>query len=125
MSVRLKVVKGTMQTAGIVFRFVDPENYYVINASALEQRVDLFRVVDGRIKRIGGTDANVVLNNWHKLGVTAADDQFMISFDNAPLFTISDRTFLNHGHVGLWTEEGNVARFEQLEIKSLPRSEDR
>jgi hypothetical protein len=43
-----------MQTAGIVFRFVDPENYYVINASALEQRVDLFRVVDGRIKRIGG-----------------------------------------------------------------------
>ena len=66
-----------------------------------------------------------MLNNWHKLGVTAADDQFMISFDNASLFTISDRTFLNHGHVGLWTEEDNVARFEQLEIKSLPGSEDR
>jgi hypothetical protein len=38
---------------------------------------------------------------------------------------LSDRTFLNHGHVGLWTEEDNVARFEQLEIKSLPGSEDR
>ena len=124
-SVRLKVIKGTMQTAGIAFRFVDSANYYVINASALEQRVDLFRVVDGRIKRIGGTDANVVLNSWHKLGVIAADDQFTISFDNGSLFTVFDRTFLNHGHVGLWTEEDNVARFEQLEIKSLPRWKDR
>ena len=124
-SIRLKVIKGRMQTAGIAFRFADPQNYYVVNASALEHRVDLFRVVGGKIKRIAGTDANVLLNSWHKLGVIAVDDYFTVSFDRARLFTVSDRTFLNSGRIGLWAEEDNVTRFEQLELKSLPSSEAR
>jgi len=53
-SIHLKLIKGTMQTAGIAFRFVNSDNYYVVSANALEGRIDLFRVLGGKMKRIGG-----------------------------------------------------------------------
>ena len=124
-SARLRLIKGTMQTAGIAFRFVNADNYYVVSASALEERVDLFRVLAGKMERIGGTEADVVLNHWQMLGLVAQGDQFTVSLDNKWLFTVWDRTFSTDGRIGLWTEEDNVTRFDQFEIKALPWSEDR
>ena len=77
--VRFKIIQGSMQTAGITARFVDVGNYYVVAASALEERVDLFRIVNGKKERIWGTDADVVRDRWHVLELQANDDQFMIS----------------------------------------------
>src|SRR5262245_27693080 len=124
-SIHLKLIKGAMQTASIAFRFVNWDNYYVVSANALEGRIELFRVLGGKKKRIGGTDAEVVLNHWQKIGLVAGGDRFTVSLDNAWLFTVWDRTFLTDGRVGLWTEENNVTRFDQFEIKALPWSEDR
>ena len=124
-SARLRLIKGTMQTAGIAFRFVNADNYYVVSASALEERVDLFRVLAGKMERIGGTEADVVLNHWQMLGLVAQGDQFTVSLDNKWLFTVWDRTFSTDGCIGLWTEEDNVTRFDQFKIKALPWSENR
>ncbi len=124
-SIRLKLIKGTMQTAGIAFRFVNADSYYVVSASALEERVDFFRVLGGKIQRIGGTDAGVALNHWHTLGLVAEGDQFTVSLDKNWLFTARDGTFLADGRIGLWTEEDNVTRFDQFEIRALPWSEER
>ena len=66
---------------------MDVDNYYVVGASALEERVDLFRVVNAKKERIWGTDANVTLDHWHVLEVEAKQDQFTISFDRNWLFT--------------------------------------
>jgi hypothetical protein len=124
-SIRLKLISGTMQTAGLAFRFVNADNYYVISASALEERVDLFRVFGGKMERIAGAEADVALNQWHKLGLVAQGDDFTVSLDDAWLFTAWDRTFSTDGRIGLWTEEDNVTRFDHFEIKALPWSEDR
>jgi hypothetical protein len=121
----MKLIKGAMQTAGIAFRFVNSDNYYIVSANALEGRIDLFRVLGSKMKRIGGADAEVVLNHWQKIGLVAEGDRFTVSLDNAWLITVWDRTFLTDGRVGLWTEENNVTRFDQFEIKALPWSEDR
>jgi hypothetical protein len=124
-SVHLKVMKGAMQTAGIAFRLVDADNYYVATANALEDRVDLARVQDGKKQRIGGTDADLIPDHWQVLGVLAENDRFSVYLDGRPLFTVSDHTFLKEGRIGLWTEEDNVTRFDQLEITALPWSEER
>jgi len=124
-SVRFKIVNGAMQTAGIAVRFVDAGNYYVVSASALEERVDLFRVVNGKMERIWGTDADVTRYHWHKLGLVAKHDEFTVSLDDTWLFTAQDCTFLADGRIGLWTEEDNVTRFDRLEITALPWSEAR
>jgi hypothetical protein len=119
------VIAGTTKTVGIAFRFLDPDNYYVLSANALEGRVDLFRILAGKMERIGGTDADVVLNHWHMLGLVAEGDQFTVSLDGDWVFTVRDRTFLADGRVGLWTEEDNVTRFDKLAITGLAWSEER
>jgi hypothetical protein len=124
-NVRFKIIKGTMQSAGIAARFVDVDNYYVVGASALEERVDLFRVVNGKKERIWGTDADVALDHWHLLELEAKQDQFTISLDRNWLFTAQDSALPNDGRVGLWTEEDNVTRFDRLEIEAFPVSEKR
>jgi hypothetical protein len=124
-SVRFKIVNGAMQSAGIAARFMDADNYYVVSVSALEERVDLSRVVNGKMERIWGTDADVTRYHWHKLGLVATHDQFTVFLDDTWLFTAQDRTFLADGRIGLWTEEDNVTRFDRLEITPLPWSESR
>jgi hypothetical protein len=58
------------------------------------------------------------------IGVLAKGDKFTVSLDDAPLFTMWDRTFLRDGRIGLWAEEDNLTRFDQLEMTALPGSEE-
>jgi len=60
---RFKIVSGRMKNAGIAARYQDAGNYYVVVASALEQRVDLFRAIDGQIQRVAGMEAPVALDD--------------------------------------------------------------
>jgi hypothetical protein len=119
-STRFKIVSGTMHSAGVAFRLTSPGNYYLARVSALEKRVDLFRVVRGKIERIVGADVEVMQNRWHLLGVATEDDRFTISVDGQPTFTAWDRTFRGDGHVALWAEEDNVTRFQEIEITPIP-----
>jgi len=59
-STRFKLVSGTMQSAGVAVRLMSASNYYVVRVSALEARVDLLRVMDGKTERIAGADAGVI-----------------------------------------------------------------
>src|SRR5918911_4413312 len=47
-SVRFKAVAGELdRAAGIAVRLTDPNNYYVVRANALEDNVNLYRVIQG------------------------------------------------------------------------------
>jgi len=122
-STRFKLITGTMKSAGLVFRFRDAGNYYVLRANALEGRVDVFCVREGEMKWVSGTDADVVLGHWQTLKLVANGDQFEVSLDNTSLFTVWDQTFQTDGRVGLWTQEDNLTRFDQFAITALPWSE--
>jgi hypothetical protein len=121
-SAHVKVVRGRMQSAGIAVRLLSAENYYVVRVSALEERIDLIRVVNGKSERIAGTDADVIRNRWHTLGIRVENERFMASLDGRLLFTAYDSALLRDGHIALWTEEDNVTRFEEIEIAALPAS---
>jgi len=118
---RFKIITGTMKRAGLVLRLIDRNNYYAVVASALEERIDFYRVINGSMQRLWSTEARVILNSWHVLGVSVEADHFTISLDNRSIATIWDRTFPGRGRVGLWTEEDNVTRFDHLHI--APRSD--
>ena len=122
-SVRFKIISGTLQTAGIALCLRNPSNYYAVGASALEHRVDLLLFANGKSERIEGAEAEVTLNRWHTLKVTVNDDHFAVSLDNKVLFTTFDRARMKDGRVALWTQEDNVTRFDQIEIRVLPPTE--
>ena len=90
--------------------------------SALEERVDLVRVVNGKTERIAGTETDVFRDRWHTLVIRVEDERFTVSIDGKLPFTAFDRAFLHEGQVALWTEEDNVTRFEEIEVAALPFS---
>lgn len=122
-SVHFKIVSGTMQTAGMAIGVRTPSDYYAVSASALEQRVALLLFVKGKSERIESAEADVVLNRWHTLTVTANDDHIKVLLDQKILFTTYDRTRRKDGRIALWTQEDNVTRFDHIEIHALPPTE--
>jgi hypothetical protein len=127
--VKFKAVSGEVdQAAGLVWRYRDSSNYYLVRANALEGNVVLYKVEDGErsdLKPVGssflayGEDAEVEQGRWHALEVEVKGDRFRVSLDGASLFDVEDATFRAPGKVGLWTKADSVTAFDDLEI-SVP-----
>ncbi len=127
-SVRFKPISGQVdQAAGIVWRYQDPDNYYVVRANALEDNVVLYKVERGRrsdLKPKGswfgyGKAVEVPRGMWSVLRVRAQGSHFDVWLDDEHLFQVEDETFSEPGRVGLWTKADSVTAFDDLSIKSI------
>ena len=119
-SVRFKALSGKGDRAGgLAVRLVDADNYYVVRANALEDNVNLYRVVRGRRQQIKGIAAKVSSGEWHTLALRAQGPRLSVSFDGKALFTAEDTTFTGPGKVALWTKADSVTRFDRLEVEPL------
>ena len=124
-SVRFKPVSGTIdQAAGIVWRFRDEDNYYIVRANALEGNVVLYKVERGRrtdlpVKGEGrtyGKKATVPSGAWSTLGVVARGPRFEVSLNGATLYEVEDTTFGAAGTVGVWTKADSITLFDDLTV---------
>ncbi len=120
LEVRCKPVSGKVDRAcGLVFRFEDPDNYYVARANALEDNVNLYRVVKGRRRPIEGWRGKVTSNAWHSLAIEARGDRLQVIWEGIPIIDARDATFRDAGKVGLWTKADSVTYFDALAVKPL------
>ncbi len=133
LAVRFKPVSGRVdQAAGLVWRYKDPDNYYVVRANALEDNVVVYKVEAGNrvaISPIGregeyGQRRDVPSNEWHELGVEFNGPRFSVSFDGMKLYEVEDTTFAEPGRVGLWTKADSVTQFDDFEVADDPISEE-
>lgn len=128
-SVRFKPVSGTVdQAAGIVWRYQDAKNYYIVRANALESNVVLYKVENGKrsdLKPTGawpvayGKKAPVPAGQWSKLAVVARGARFEVHLNGEHLFDVEDTTFPSAGNVGLWTKADSVTSFDDFSIEPL------
>ena len=118
LAVRFKAVSGKVdQAAGLVARFRDKDNYYIVRANALEDNVRLYKVVGGSRKQFAGTKAKVSSGEWHALKLAVKGKHFQVFFDDKLLFEADDDTFKDAGKVGLWTKADSVTYFDDLKIE--------
>lgn len=120
-TVRFKAGTGRVdRAAGIAIRLIDPDNYYVVRANALEDNVNFYHVVKGSRREIMGSSVKVESGVWHTLGLRAERDIFTVSLNGRTVLTATDRTFTNPGKAALWTKTDSVTRFDALTIATLP-----
>ena len=120
-SVRFKAVAGAVdRAAGLAVRLADRDNYYGVRANALEDNVNLYRVIKGNRGQIEGIRHKVSSGVWHILGLKVIGDRFAVSFDGAELYAASDRSLTQAGKVALWTKADSVTHFTALTITPLP-----
>jgi len=116
MSVKGKAISGKVdQGIGLVFRFRDPQNYYVVRANALENNVRLYKMVNGRRKQFAGAEVKVTSGQWHTLRVVARGDHLVGYFDDQKLIDVYDATYAQ-GKVGLWTKADSITAFDDLTV---------
>jgi hypothetical protein len=127
LSVMVKPVTGRGdQAAGLVWRYQDANNYYIVRANALEHNVVLYKVQNGRrtdlpLKGAGrtyGKKITVPSGLWSTLRVTAAGSLFTVYFNGEQLYEVEDTTFPGAGKVGVWTKADSVTYFDNLSISS-------
>jgi hypothetical protein len=120
-SVAFKTVDGDIdRAAGIVWRYQDPNNYYIVRANALENNVVLYKVEAGTRLSIApkglpsrayGVKHEIPRQRWNTLRVVFDDGLFTVFLNGERLFDVEDQTFKEAGKVGLWTKADSLTYF--------------
>jgi hypothetical protein len=125
LSVRFKPVSGSGdQAAGLVWRYGDADNYYIVRANALENNVVLYKVESGRrtdlpLKSEGrtyGKKATVPAGAWSTLAVHVKGSLFEVALNGTKLYDVEDSTFTGPGRIGVWTKADSVTHFDDLKV---------
>jgi hypothetical protein len=125
LAVRFKPVSGNGdRAAGLVWRYRDQDNYYVVRANALENNVVLYKVEGGRRTdlplrgegRTYGKKTTVPSGAWSTLAVKVAGNLFEVTLNGSKLYQVEDATFSQPGRVGVWTKADSVTYFDDLQI---------
>ena len=115
-SVRVRLVAGDADRAGgIVFKFQDPQNYYVARINALEDNIQLYRFIEGRRTALGSAEVSVSSNQWHLLEVELFGPTIRCHVDGKLLIEKEDGGMIS-GKVGLWTKSDSIVYFDDFII---------
>lgn len=118
LSVKCKPISGAVdQACGLVFRYLDADNYYVTRANALEGNVRFYYVKKGHRQQLKSWSGKVARNAWHDYRVEAKGDHFVVTFDGKQVLDVKDSTFTQAGKVGLWTKADSVTYFDDLAVE--------
>jgi len=122
LTTQFKIVSGVVeQMAGIVFRYQNASNFYVMRASALGHNLRFYKVVNGLRGNLIGPEMDIATNVWHTLGVQCQGNQFMFWLDGHLVMPpLNDNTFAE-GKIGFWTKSDAVSYFDGLTITYTPR----
>jgi hypothetical protein len=117
---QFKIVSGvTEQMAGLVFRFQNTSNFYVVRVSGLGKNVRFYKVVNGqRSDPIGPTCE--LAPGWHELAVRCEGNQINLWLDRRPVMpALGDSTF-DEGKIGFWTKSDAVSYFANATVEYTP-----
>jgi hypothetical protein len=128
LSVKFKTISGDVDASGgLIFRYQDSSNYYVVRANSLEDNVVAYKTEAGKRSNIGtggcgysyGVDVEVPHQSWNTLRVVVRGDLFEIYLNNHKLFEVSNDVFSEPGKIGLWTKADAVTYFDDLRVEVL------
>jgi hypothetical protein len=126
LTVKFKALAGIVdQAAGLVWRYRDPGNYYIVRANALEDNVVLYKVENGEraalvpkgsASNAYGVKHKVPKQVWTSLSVSFRGKLFTVRLDGEQLFEVEDLTFTEAGKTGLWTKADSVTSFDDFQV---------
>lgn len=117
-SVRMKPVSGREERAGgVVWRYRDANNYYVVRANSLLNTVALFKVENGHVRQLSAlVPHDIPVNTWSILKVSVRGDKFQVYVNHRRVLEGQDATFRGAGKVGLWTMADAVTYFDDFRV---------
>lgn len=130
LTVRLQARTGEHdQGGGLVWRYQDEGNHYIVRANPLEDNVVLYKMEKGvrtdlpllGVGRTYGVKVRELGKTWHTLGLEASGDEFTVYLDGRELCRVLDQTHTEPGKIGLWTKADAVTWFDDLTVQVQDR----
>lgn len=117
--VKFKAIAGSEdQAGGVVWRYQDRDNYYVVRANALENNVRIYHFTNGKRTQFKGVNLPVAANQWHTLRVEFSGSHFVVSFNGKMIFEADDDQIGRKGAAGVWTKADSVTLFDDFSYGS-------
>ncbi len=117
-SVKFKGVSGRVDRGGgLVWRYIDKNNYYVARANPLEDNFRLYKVVNGNRIQLKSSHFTIESNKWYNMKVEMHGNNIKCFFDGRLKLEATETTFEKPGKVGLWTKSDAVTSFDDFSIK--------
>ena len=110
---------GSAHVAGIVLRFTDPQDFYVVEADEAGGTVSFVSVVNGERREIAAHPIPNVLGSAETLYVKAVGSHFAVALDGKPLFDAQDGSLAAPGRFGVWSRADSDTSFGDLFITTL------
>jgi hypothetical protein len=111
---RLKI-PGGRGAGGLVWRYRDADNCYLVELDLEEQDIDVYRLVRGnRIRLEGEDDLELDPNAWHTLRVVHEEETIGVYLGGIRVLRTRDRTFRSAGRVGVWSAGVATVHFDDL-----------
>ncbi|MCI0458675.1 MAG: DUF1080 domain-containing protein [Gemmataceae bacterium] len=119
--VAFKSVKGeTDQGGGVMWRYVDANNYYVARYNPLEKNFRVYKVVAGKRTQLESKrDIEVKAGEWHTLSVKMVGNKIECALNGTKHLEANDDAFAKAGAVGVWTKADAHTYFDDLQVKDL------
>lgn len=109
------------QMAGVVFRFQDSLNYYVVRASAKGDTFKFYKFVQGFRSQPIGRSIPIPTGRWGELTVVCRNNKITILLNGkVAIGELIDNSF-RFGKVGFWTKSDSVSYYADAKIKYTPR----
>ena len=118
---QFKIVSGiTEQMAGVVFRFQNTSNFYVVRVSALGKNIRFYKVVNNVRSDPIGPGCQLAPDSWHQLAVQCEGNQITFWLDgHLATSPLGDNTFAE-GKIGFWTKSDAVTYFANASVDYTP-----
>ena len=126
LSVNLKMVSGkNSQTAGLIWRYQDPKNFYALLVDAIGDKLTVDKTVDGKSSMVTATSGSGKISSvshridpqeWNLIKIVYRDQHATIFFNHRKLLEVDDSANLKAGKTGIWTKGDTVAYFDDFRI---------
>jgi len=113
--VKVDTSSGTTFYSGLVFRYQDDQNYYLVFCS--HDSIRLIEAYTGVWTTIATAARMFAPGTWHSLSVECCGNEIKVFVNNetTPVFDVTDNTFPG-GHFGLFAENHTKVYFDNIYI---------
>jgi hypothetical protein len=105
-------------SGGLIFRYVDEKNFYLLSAGCPSDYFALSRMSNGELTGLKQSVVPTDKDTWYRLKVTAQGGHFACYDDDKMIFDFDDKK-IDKGKIGLWARDDSQAQFDDVKI-TLP-----
>jgi hypothetical protein len=120
LTVKIKAIAGDEdQGGGLVWRYIDNNNYYVARCNPLENNFRFYHVVKGNRIELKSVDCTIKTGEWFTMTIEMNGNKISCSLNGNKMIEATDDTFKGAERVGLWTKADAQSYFNDLTIRSI------